>query len=210
LIHNQISDVTAFSGLTKLKSLLLSHNQISDISGLSGLMNLTELRLIHNQISDISSLAELTNLRCLHLGNNQISDISALAELTNLRELFLYQNHISDISALIDLPVLDRLCLLGNSLNAAAYCAYLPLMRSSIPKVSNLSYDLNPHPLAGDWNGDCRVDLVDFAVLCTHWLQTGCGEQNNWCDEADLNHSGDVNLDDVAEFANYLVAGTEQ
>ena len=27
--------------------------------------------------------------------------------------------------------------------------------------------------VAGDINGDCRVDLIDFAILASHWLETG-------------------------------------
>jgi hypothetical protein len=27
--------------------------------------------------------------------------------------------------------------------------------------------------MAGDINGDCRVDLSDFAIMCSHWLQHG-------------------------------------
>jgi predicted outer membrane repeat protein len=27
--------------------------------------------------------------------------------------------------------------------------------------------------IAGDINGDCRIDLLDFAIMCSHWLQHG-------------------------------------
>ena len=81
--------------------LCLSINQISDISAISGLMNLTDLVLWHNQISDISAVSGLENLICLDLSYNYISDISSLANLTNLARLSLDSNQISDISPLV-------------------------------------------------------------------------------------------------------------
>jgi len=32
--------------------------------------------------------------------------------------------------------------------------------------------------VAGDINGDCRVDLSDFAIMCSHWLQHGADSVN--------------------------------
>ena len=48
---NQITDISALSGLTNLTELYLNGNQITDISALSGLTNLTELRLQNNPLS---------------------------------------------------------------------------------------------------------------------------------------------------------------
>ena len=75
---NQLSDISALSGLTQSDKpcQTLSSNQLSDISVLSGLTNLTNLTLSRNQT-------------ILGLGFNQLSDISALSGLTHLTGLAL-------------------------------------------------------------------------------------------------------------------------
>ena len=114
---NQLIDIIALSGLTNLKYLNLANNQIGDISALSGLSNLTDLRLSGNQISDISALSGITNLKCLYLDFNQISDISALSGLSNLTNLRLSGNQLSDISALSGLTNLTYLSLQTNQIS---------------------------------------------------------------------------------------------
>jgi hypothetical protein len=52
----------------------------------------------------------------------------------------------------------------------------------------------DPNP---DLSGDCFTDFVDFGLFASHWLQSGCGPVD-WCDGADLNKSGNVDLDDLA------------
>jgi hypothetical protein len=117
LTNNPITDIQPLSGLTNLTELWLPSNQISDISALAGLTNLTFLYLADNQISDISALTGLIHLTFLHLGSNQISDISALAGLTNLTELMLHVNQITDIRPLSGLTNLIVLLLLDNQIS---------------------------------------------------------------------------------------------
>jgi hypothetical protein len=54
---------------------------------------------------------------------------------------------------------------------------------------------LCPYSLAGDLNGDCKVDFNDFAILANAWM-TG---QNSptWCSHCDLNTSGTVDIGDL-------------
>ena len=127
---NPISDITALSRLTKLERLWLYTNQISDITALSGLTNLIELRLSGNQLSDIAALSGLTNLTQLYLENNQISDITALSGLTNLTWLHLSNNQISDITALAVLTKLTRLSLNDNQIADITALLRLPTLRS--------------------------------------------------------------------------------
>jgi hypothetical protein len=47
-----------------------------------------------------------------------------------------------------------------------------------------------------DITGNGRVDLEDFAVIASQWLNTTCTEPD-WCSGADLNGSGTVNIDDI-------------
>jgi len=44
-----------------------------------------------------------------------------------------------------------------------------------------------------DYNG--TVNLYDLAYMAFYWLQAGCGKPD-WCGEADLNYSTNVNLAD--------------
>jgi hypothetical protein len=47
------------------------------------------------------------------------------------------------------------------------------------------------------------LDFVDFAVFAEQWYKSGCGS----CGAADLTGDGNVNLSDLAEFANNWLAG---
>lgn len=54
-----------------------------------------------------------------------------------------------------------------------------------------------PNP---DLNGDYFVNFVDFAILADSWLEN-CSEPN-WCEGADLDWSGEVNLPDLQILTN--------
>ncbi len=140
LWDNQISNVSALSGLMELMDLDLSGNQISDVSALSGLMDLTDLDLSGNQISDVSALSGLTDLTDLDLSGNQISDVSPLSGPTDLRRLDMCDNQISDISGLSGLTGLRLLWLNGNALNNAAYTTYIPMIIANNPGI-DIRYD---------------------------------------------------------------------
>jgi hypothetical protein len=51
------------------------------------------------------------------------------------------------------------------------------------------------------------VNLADYAVLAGHWLETDCGESNNWCEGSDFDRSGDVGTADLATLAGYWLEG---
>lgn len=62
------------------------------------------------------------------------------------------------------------------------------------------------HRTAGDLAGytvltvhaeACIVNLEDYVVFASHWLDSPCSAANNWCDGADLDQLGDVNIDDL-------------
>ena len=54
--------------------------------------------------------------------------------------------------------------------------------------------------MPGDLNGDCKVNLEDFAFLSLNWLQIDCGIENAHCGEADMIPDGLVNIDDLNYF----------
>ena len=49
----------------------------------------------------------------------------------------------------------------------------------------------------------CKVSFEDFANFAAKWLDAGCDAGNNWCDGADLDSLGDVDLEDVRIVADY-------
>jgi hypothetical protein len=87
-----------------LEYLILSDNQISDISALSGLSHLHYLDLNNNQVGDITALGGLTKLTELFAKFNKISDIKVLLGLTGLTDLYLTGNPLDDsqITELVD------------------------------------------------------------------------------------------------------------
>ncbi len=128
-------DMSTLSGLTYLRTLNLGSNNISDISALSGLTHLRTLFLYSNNISDISALSGLTHLRSLNLGSNNISDISALSGLTHLDSLYLVKNNISDISVLSALTNLTWLNLWSNPLSYTTINTHIPTMQANGAEV---------------------------------------------------------------------------
>jgi hypothetical protein len=64
--------------------------------------------------------------------------------------------------------------------------------------------------LKGDSDIDCDVDLADYAVLASHWLNQNCTEMEDWCDRTDIDQSGKVDIFDLAIFAEYWLEGTER
>lgn len=54
---------------------------------------------------------------------------------------------------------------------------------------------------------DAQVNALDLTLLLSHWLDNGCTAENQFCQSADINHSGKVDLADVALFSgNWLLA----
>jgi hypothetical protein len=58
-----------------------------------------------------------------------------------------------------------------------------------------------------DLNADGRVDLADFAVFASRWLENGCGLPD-WCGNADLDLTGSVDTQDLIFFASFWLDGT--
>jgi hypothetical protein len=195
---NQIQDISPLAGLTHLTDLSLKFNQVHDTSSLAGLTNLTWLSLVFNQVADISALSNLSQLKALFLWGNQISNLSPLATLTDLTDLTLDYNAISDIGPLSNLAHLASLGLHGNPLDTAAYCVYLPLIYEHNPQLT-VTYDPNPNPLTAD----CSTNLSDLVFFTSTWLAAGCNTPNNWCEGADLNHDGRVDMGDWVILTDY-------
>ncbi|MCP4710010.1 MAG: hypothetical protein GY869_15410 [Planctomycetes bacterium] len=57
-------------------------------------------------------------------------------------------------------------------------------------------------PIAGDFEGDEDVDLVNLAGFMNRWLEMGCGGPG-WCGGADIDGDGKVDLRDYGYFAGH-------
>lgn len=56
-----------------------------------------------------------------------------------------------------------------------------------------------------DLDQDNDVDLRDFAIFASRWLDSGCDCRNNWCDGADITQNGSVDFADLAKLtSNWL------
>jgi len=60
----------------------------------------------------------------------------------------------------------------------------------------------------GDFNGDGFVNMQDFASLAINWLDSNCSD-SNWCDCADLDISGNVDMTDLKFLAGEWLEGVE-
>jgi hypothetical protein len=79
----------------------------------------------------------------------------------------------------------------------------IELTGGDIGRVNFVATSYCPDLLAGDLNGDCRVDMKDLAVMVSHWLES-CTTPN-WCGGSDINESSSVNFVDFAALAeNWL------
>jgi hypothetical protein len=59
-----------------------------------------------------------------------------------------------------------------------------------------------PHP--ADFNTDGWINFVDFALLSLNWQRQGCDDPNtDFCQQADFNHSGIVDANDLKIFTQY-------
>jgi len=57
-----------------------------------------------------------------------------------------------------------------------------------------------------DFNNDHIVNLLDFAILADHWMTTGCGWSNQWCQDTDMTGDGTVVIDDLGQLAGDWLA----
>lgn len=65
-------------------------------------------------------------------------------------------------------------------------------------------YEFEVYAAEGDFDDNAIVDLADFALLCSQWLQTNCSESCD-CSGTDLFHDGSVNLSDFSSFSQQCI-----
>ena len=137
LSENEISDISALSGLTSLTTLHLNNNQISDISALSGLTSLTTLYLGSNKITTVPNLSGLTQIKRWDFSVNRITSISRSNLPSEATDLTLRANQIVSITAADLPPMLKLLVLSDNKLRE------IPDL-SGLTALNRLALDRNP------------------------------------------------------------------
>ena len=145
---NKISDVSALSGLIKLKHLSLGSHSISDVGPLYGLVNLLSLDLKNNSIADVSPLRELVGLEKLFIAGNPILDTSPLYPLTQ-----------QDPPVAIDITVSQYALWDVNedgSVDATDSALVMAAIGQSGEDIVNLRTDVN---------GDDTVDNADLTLV---------------------------------------------
>ena len=56
---------------------------------------------------------------------------------------------------------------------------------------------------AGDITNDCRVNYYDIFALNENWLRNDCNSGNDFCNSADMNQNGSVDVEDYVLLANH-------
>lgn len=184
--------------MLELTSLTALSKNIVSLVGLEYATNMTSLNLKSNKIEDISPLANLP-LKYLYLGSNLLgsgdwqdtiatlpqlvtlylhmnglTSIPGFCEQTNLQNLYLYNNQITDLCPLADCQTtLRSLRVQNNPATTVEWCGTCVAdIRIMNPLLTDFQYDsCCTTKLAADFNQDCTVNLLDFAVFASEWLR---------------------------------------
>jgi hypothetical protein len=52
-------------------------------------------------------------------------------------------------------------------------------------------------------------NFKDYSTFASQWLKTNCSRSNAWCNGADRDRDGSVQVDDLMQFANWWLNGGE-
>jgi hypothetical protein len=63
------------------------------------------------------------------------------------------------------------------------------------------------YPVLVELVPDASTDFLDFGSFARHWLEQGCGLENQWCRGADLSGDGEVGWGDLHEFTENWLLG---
>ena len=99
--HAHVHDISALSGLTKMKYLVIALMDIEDISPLANLKELVYVEAFYNMLDDddLDVFLGMKNLKYLNVGGNDIHDIDVLKQMTQLERLWVNLVYFSDEEA---------------------------------------------------------------------------------------------------------------
>ena len=109
LSHNNLTDISALSSLSKLNELRASNNALTSMAGLQKLMHLRQLDLSYNQITELPVFQKKCELVHINMAHNLLLNLDMLADLPWLNTVNVdYNEEISDLLPLDTCPVLVR------------------------------------------------------------------------------------------------------
>ena len=168
LMHIQVEDLDALSGLTNLQSLEVSYDRnLTNIDGISNLTNLTWLELTHNSLKDITALRNLINVENLYIYGNEIEDISCLERLTKLEELRAYSNHIKDMSVINNFTEMYQLMVYNQTIEVKtdSRTVNLPPILLQAKEEGSIFYTESDYTLSNcTLSGDKKSVILDEGV----------------------------------------------
>ncbi|MHC5000364.1 MAG: putative Ig domain-containing protein, partial [Planctomycetota bacterium] len=206
--NKAITNLIGIEYALNLTNLNIQQNQIIDLSPLSGLMNLTFLDVSDNQIINIDPLSQFSNLIYLNLTDNPLGRSAYCTHLPTIinanpgidlrYDPSPYTARPGDADGDCDVDFVDFSILSNHWLEVD--CG---LCGGADFKVDNNIDQFDLEILMDNWlqadicdgdaDGDCDVDFVDYSILSSHWLETGCGD----CGGADLTGDNNVDLTDL-------------
>ncbi|PAA58525.1 hypothetical protein BOX15_Mlig004996g2 [Macrostomum lignano] len=140
-----LCDISVLADYEQLQVLNLSHNQLTSLSAISGLVNLVQLDASHNRLRSAFDFGDaLGNLRSADLSHNEIADLPDMTAFGRLRDLDLSHNRLSEVPAsLMSCASLQHLNLGHNCIARLCNLDCLPLAtlnleHNSIERIENL------------------------------------------------------------------------
>ncbi|MGA2324062.1 MAG: hypothetical protein ABSG22_09470 [Sedimentisphaerales bacterium] len=141
-----------------------------------------------------------------HLPYNDTATIKLVPDpCSSLTEILLARKSVADVNSYDSMEGWEAFSHTFTALEAGIYTLVLRVedaidyVTPSYLAVDALKIECNGS-LAGDLNGDCRVDYFDLALLVDQWLNE-C-DSSPWCNDSDLNHSGNVDFVDFSILAD--------
>ena len=153
--------------LPNLKEVCIVGQQLTDISAVSGLVQLEKIEIKHNSVSDISALSGLPKLSSVGINDNPVADLSPLASCPTLKYLDLCDSNGYDgavFEQFGDFVFLD----ISNQTSSYKYLSGKTITRLKIAwsRMDSLSYLDDVSGLEELEINNCRV--TDLTPLLNH------------------------------------------
>jgi hypothetical protein len=169
---NNISNISALSNLTNLRTLILYENSINSVNPLKNLTNLTKIELYDNFITNISPLVGVFPARCqLDLKSNPLNSEAYCTYLNTLHEEGLYVDYDekdtppTDVMA-SDSTYPDKVVIIWNEVCNGYRASLYRVLRANSPQGAKTD-------ISG-WQRDLSYTdtTVQLSIEYTYWVQT--------------------------------------
>lgn len=121
-----LTDITAFSQLTKLRELHLASNTLQDISVVSLMQELETLVVSNNPLETIAALSNCGQLKYLDITGCSVNSLGSLTGKSKLHTLLASKNLLVELDDLADCSALSNLEVADNYIEDISVLAALP------------------------------------------------------------------------------------